>query len=62
MTYLQTTTTRKPLKIKDLSPGKGGDPISDNRLELVEHEEGPGDQTAKGSKVVPMQLVAKIKG
>jgi len=32
-----------------------------NSLELVEHEEGPGDQAAKGSKVVPMQLIAKIK-
>ena len=33
-----------------------------NSLELVEHEEGPGDQASKGSKVVPMQLVAKVKG
>ncbi len=28
----------------------------------MEHEEGTGHQTAEGGKVVPMQLVAKIKG
>src|SRR5205807_1387798 len=31
-------------------------------LELMEHEESPSYQTAKSRKVVPMQLVAKIKG
>src|SRR5882724_8981079 len=60
MTFLQGFTSRKPLKRRDLSPGNGGVPHP-NSLELVEHEEGPGDQAAKGSKVVPMQLIAKIK-
>src|SRR5438445_10246151 len=34
----------------------------DSTLELVEHEEGPGHQAAKGGEVVPMELVAKVKG
>src|SRR5882724_7891566 len=46
----------KPNRMKTLRtfrPGEGH-PFA---LELVEHKERPGHQTAEGSKVVPMQLV-----
>jgi hypothetical protein len=62
MNILQTTTCRKPMNPGYLRTGKGGYPPGKNSLKLVEHEEGPSDKAAKGSKVIPMQLVAKIKG
>ena len=32
------------------------------QLELVEHEEGTGDQAAEGGEVVPVHLVAEVEG
>src|SRR2546430_12334496 len=55
----------KPNRMKTLHtfrPGEGPSLRSQFTLELMEHEEGPGHQAAKRGKVVPMQLVAKIKG
>src|SRR5260370_23039519 len=42
-------------------PGEGSSLQRQFTLKLVEHKERPGHQTAEGSKVIPMQLVAKIK-
>src|SRR5882757_5723179 len=54
----------KPNRMKTLHtfrPGKGPSLRSQLTLELMEHEERPGHQTAESSKVIPVQLVAKIK-
>src|SRR5438094_3725 len=39
-----------------------GGPLPNSVLELVEHKERSRHQTAKGGEVIPMQLVAKVKG
>src|SRR5882757_8748733 len=57
-------SSTKPNRMKTLRTFRPGERPSlrpQFTLKLMEHEERPSHQTAEGSKVIPVQLVAKIK-